>query len=79
MYQLRSDIPLPTTSRRVKYPLGQMMPGDSFFIPGKRGENISAVAARAYSAMQDFRRRGNNSAKFVARRLGTRVGVWRIA
>lgn len=41
------NVPLPPpAAQRVKYPLGDLQPGDSFFVPGKRSNHMGPVLAR---------------------------------
>jgi hypothetical protein len=82
MYEIHADIPVPPLGkmggRARHYPLDRMAPGDSIFVPIKKGEDIHEVASRAYSAVQSYRKK-NKAAKFAVRRQVTRVGIWRVA
>jgi hypothetical protein len=83
MFAIHNDVPLPAAKVAghpitKKYPLGDLEVGDSFFIPVTDDANLRRTAFRAYYVVQDFRRRRGRHYRFAVRRLGDRVGVWRV-
>lgn len=43
-YKIEKGIPLPTERRTRKYPLNQMVVGDSFFVPAKEVSSRNALS-----------------------------------
>ena len=69
-FKIERGIPVPTSTRRAKYPWRAMSVGDSFFVVGKLRSSMSAVVANT------GRRTGW---RFVTRAEGDGVRVWRVA
>lgn len=69
-YLIERGVPLPPgASTGPTYPWDKMAVGDSFFVPGKKQENMSSVASSA------AKRRGW---KFATRTVPGGVRVWRV-
>lgn len=74
-FAVEKNIPLPPRSggknggRAMKYPLGEMKVGDSFYAP-----KSSAKSARAAASSHQRRHKG---IEFVSRKEGTGMRIWR--
>jgi hypothetical protein len=84
MLEINRGVPIPPPpmgrgSPRL-YPFPDMQIGDSFFIPAPSSspDDLAKVAYRAYFAVSNWRRK-HPETKFTVRRMGDRVGVWRVA
>jgi hypothetical protein len=67
--KIETDVPLPESSRARKYPFLDMKVGDSVYFDD---ENVNG---RAYRAAMSTGRRWDQ--KYVARREGTGLRIWR--
>lgn len=67
--EIEKDVPLPETGRSTKYPFVHMMVGDSVFFPN---EQMNGRAYRAAMSCGD-----RNGSRFVVRREGEGIRVWR--
>lgn len=64
------NVPIPEkVGRECKYPWRQMEIGDSFFIEGKRTNNMCSLIAAAGKRI---------GRKFISRTIGNGVRIWRI-
>lgn len=55
--------------RPAKYPWREMLPGQSFFIPGSNSRNLYRSASAASK---------QNSCKFACRRVDGGMRIWRV-
>jgi len=77
--EIRNDIPAPeprqfTTRVRPPYPFRSMAVGESVFFPGADSEGREYNAARA---MATKRRKKGIPCRFVARKEGSGLRIWR--
>lgn len=70
-FRIEKGIEVPTIRRTSVYPLADMEPGDSFFVPGESVRDRSAAAARLWGR--------RNDRKFVSRSVDGGVRIWRLA
>lgn len=69
-YKIEKGVPMPKL--RNKYPFRQMEVGDSVYIP-----NSHAAASKSSYAAYDFQKRTGR--KFISRKEGDGIRIWRIA
>ena len=80
MLQIHRDVPMPATPGRPRlYPFPELKVGDAFYAPVENSAELPKVAYRLYFACQNYRRNHGRHLKFAVRRLGDRVGCWRVA
>lgn len=74
MLQIEKNVPLPPsrgcTPTKAFYPWKQMEVGDSFFVTGRKQQHLSAQASVVGKKL---------GVKFVTRKEGDGVRVWRMA
>jgi hypothetical protein len=74
MFKIEKNIPIPKADRgpgpgrNEKYPWSEMVPGDSFFVPETK---VSRIYGAAWKASK------RHNVKFVVRKVGDGVRVWR--
>lgn len=81
IYIIQKDIPVlgvRSMGAALRYPFGQMQPGESFEI--KSGPNdVRKIVSRVSSACASFVRKNNKASKFTVRRTSpASVRVWRV-
>ena len=76
VYKIENNIPIPKHQRQHKYPLFELLVGDSFVVPMSEANYVRAAIGRAH--------RTNKAFRFITRtvvgrgRAGKQVRVWRI-
>jgi hypothetical protein len=79
MFQIESGVEIPPQAqplRKMKYPFNQLNVGDSFVFPVGPDEDREAVQNRLQSAAANWGR--SREMRFVTRRIGSGIRVWRI-
>ncbi len=70
MYKISKDVPVPPPIRRMNYPYEQLQVGESFWVEGVTMQSLCNANRRQSKRL---------SRKFVCRREGKGVRVWRVA
>lgn len=70
MYKISKDVPVPPPIRRMNYPYEQLQVGESFWVEGVTMQSLCNANRRQSKRL---------SRKFVCRREGEGVRVWRVA
>lgn len=79
MYEIEKDIPTPVGSgrgREQKYPLAQLNPGESFYVPAN-GDHRERVVSRIGNSVASHRKK-NAHKKFTCRSVEGGVRCWRL-
>ena len=80
MLEVHSNVPLPPAVGRPRlYPFPAMDVGSAFYVPVANKDELPKVAYRLYFAVQNYRRDHGRHLRYSVRRLGDRVGVYRVA
>lgn len=77
MFKIDTDHPLPDTRKKRKhgkYPFADMVPGDSFFVPGTAAKNVGASASG-----WGYRRGQKFTTRTVTEDGVPGVRVWRVS
>jgi hypothetical protein len=74
-FKIERNIPLPP--RKTKYPWATMAVGDSFFVPGKPGDDSFHNVFSAAMVTQRKLRRTGRDVTFTVRRCEGGTRVWR--
>lgn len=82
VFTIEKNIPLVggyrTFGPSLRYPFGEMMPGDSFEMKVAKAE-LKTKVSRLSSACTSYVKRANKAAKFTVRRTSSEtVRVWRV-
>lgn len=72
MYSIDKNIPAPILGGAKKYPLDQMVVGDSFFVPDDTARNRLSVATYRHATAHPGR-------KYSLRKCEGGYRVWRVA
>lgn len=76
-FAIEKDVPIPPKksglSPRHDYPIGQLEPGASLFIPCE-GDEVKRVRNRLFCETQQFRK----TRQFTSRRVRGGIRIWRV-
>lgn len=70
MYEISKDVPVPPPIRRMNYPYEQLQVGESFWVAGVSMQSLCNANRRQSKRLER---------KFICRREGDGVRVWRVA
>lgn len=70
MYKISKDVPVPPPIRRMNYPYEQLQVGESFWVEGVSMQSLCNANRRQSKRLER---------KFICRREGEGVRVWRVA
>lgn len=77
--EITDSVPVPTFTRRHKYPFASLDVNDSFLIENPTGSELKKTRSRVASAACAFKRAHEPKWKFTTRLEGAGVRIWRVA